>query len=139
MSLRNNLELLQRLQANINTTLFKRIAHPCTIILPNPFASKEYCPRKTHQSTTSSGICSQHPLHLGNHPYMSREPSLLFSRAEAISRHFTHFLAQKLVNMYGQSTISQREQDYHNLRRQVDQLRRESKISRKKISVCSEE
>nr|XP_058953536.1 guanine nucleotide-binding protein G(I)/G(S)/G(O) subunit gamma-11-like [Pocillopora verrucosa] len=70
---------------------------------------------------------------------MSREPSLLFSRAEAISRHFTHFLAQKLVNMYGQSTISQREQDYHNLRRQVDQLRRESKISRKKISVCSED
>ena len=42
-------------------------------------------------------------------------------------------------NMYGQSAISQRENEYLNLRRQVDQLRRESKLSRKKISVCSEE
>lgn len=41
--------------------------------------------------------------------------------------------------MYGQSAISQRENEYLNLRRQVDQLRRESKLSRKKISVCSEE
>ncbi|KAL9984966.1 hypothetical protein ACROYT_G007313 [Oculina patagonica] len=41
--------------------------------------------------------------------------------------------------MYGQSSISQRENEYLNLRRQVDQLRRESKLSRKKISVCSED
>jgi len=41
--------------------------------------------------------------------------------------------------MYGQSVLSQRESEYQNLRIQVDQLRREAKLSRKKISVCSEE
>ena len=43
------------------------------------------------------------------------------------------------VKMYGQTALSQRENEYHNLRIQVEQLRREAAISRKKISVCSDE
>ncbi|CAH3028334.1 unnamed protein product [Porites evermanni] len=41
--------------------------------------------------------------------------------------------------MYGQTALSQRENEYHNLRIQVEQLRREAAISRKKISVCSDD
>lgn len=61
---------------------------------------------------------------------------------------FTHARYVRLVSgfcpfqsgeMYGQSAISQRENEYQNLRFQVDQLRREATLTRKKISVCSEE
>jgi len=43
------------------------------------------------------------------------------------------------LKMYGQSALSQRENEFQNLRIQVEQLRREAFLSRKKISACSED